>query len=77
MTDSPSSSSMTLQEFDDCKRAVEDAILVALLFLEERTGMKVLGVTFDLHDDAPSCEFRFGGFLQEDESTDEPESEDQ
>ena len=68
---------MTLQEFDDCKRAVEEAILVALWFLEDQTGMKVLGVTFDLHDDAPSCEFRFGGFLQEDESTDEPESEGQ
>jgi hypothetical protein len=68
---------MTLQEFDDCKRAVEHAILIALLFLEERTGMKVLGVTFDLDDDAFLCEFRFGGFLQEDESTDEPESEGQ
>ena len=68
---------MTLQEFDDCKRAVEHAILIALLFLEERTGMKVLGVTFDLDDDAFLCEFRFGGFLQEDESTDQPEPENQ
>ena len=68
---------MTLEEFDDCKRAVEHAILIALLFLEERTGMKVLGVTFDLHDDAPSCEFRFGGSLEKDEGANEPESKGQ
>ena len=68
---------MTLQEFDDCKRAVEDAILVALLFLEERTGMKVLGATFGLDEDAPWCEFRFGGSLEKDEGANEPESKGQ
>ena len=68
---------MTLQEFDDCKRGVEDAILIALSFLQDRTGMKVLSVTFDLDKDTPSGEFRFGGFLQEDESTDQPEPENQ
>ena len=74
MTDSPSS--ITLQEFDNCKKAVEEAILVALLFLEERTGMQVLGMNIELGEDA-WCEFRFGGFIAKDESTDEPEPEDQ
>ena len=71
----PSSSSMTLQEFEDCKTAVKEAVLIALLFLEERTGMQVLGLNVELADDA-LFEFRFGElFNKNNDSPSEPEPE--
>lgn len=76
MTEPSPAPSITLQEFDAYKKAVEEATLMSLLFLEERTGVQVLGMNIELGEDV-LCEFRFGGFLQEDESTDEPEPEDQ
>jgi hypothetical protein len=71
-------SELTLEQFFAKKASAQDLILATITWLEESTGMPVLGLRLDREDeDSFLCDFVFGELSakQEEAEEEKPEAE--